>query len=164
MPYSSEKGKDFIKAWATPEKRLGFIVDVGPGAGTYYDVLQPVLQAEWWTAVEIWAPYVEQFRLTQKYNEVIIADALWMDWDKLGLIDLAILGDVLEHMKYEEAATVLDALVTRSRYVIISLPIIHYPQGTEMGNPYEAHVQHYEVVGKYEGQVVGVYIIRGEAP
>lgn len=176
MPYSSVEGKDFIKAFFTPDKYIRHVVDIGPGAGTYYDLLQPSVAADWWTAVEIWAPYIEQFRLRDKYNEVIISDAYWLDWDRLGVISLTILGDVIEHISYVQAESILERAVARSRYVVLSLPIIHYPQGTEMGNPYEAHVQHYtpesvdellladyNVVGRWEGEVVGVYIIDGYA-
>ena len=97
MPYSSHEGKGFVRDWFR-DKDIDHVIDIGPGAGTYFDLLQNVVRAGWWTAIEIWAPYVTQFGLKEKYNEVIVADALWVDWDRLGRPDLVILGDVLEHI------------------------------------------------------------------
>ena len=169
MPYSSVEGKGFVRDFLA-DKWLLQIVDVGPGAGAYRELLRG--HDAWWTAVEIWAPYVTQFGLREKYNEVVISDVAWIDWDLLGNIDLVIFGDVLEHMKYEDASQVVARAVSRSKYVVIALPIIHYPQGTEMGNPYEAHVQHYsptsvrelllddyDLVAYDEQETVGTYII-----
>jgi hypothetical protein len=170
MPYSSVEGKGFVRDFFTG-KWLDHIVDIGPGAGTYRDLLQET--DAWWTAVEIWAPYVTQFGLKDKYNEVVIADVAWLDWDLLGHPDLVIFGDVLEHMTYETASRVLARAVASATWVIVALPIIHYPQGTEMGNPFEAHLQHYtplsvrelllddyNLVAYDEGEVVGTYIIQ----
>jgi hypothetical protein len=170
MPYSSHEGKGLVRDFFA-SKELDYIVDIGPGAGTYYDLLSRPLA--WWTGIEIWAPYITQFGLKDKYNEIIIADARWIDWDLLGRPDLTILGDVLEHMRYESACILLEKCVEYSEYVVISLPIVHYPQGTEMGNPFEAHVEHYtptsvrelfldghEIVAYDEGEVTGTYIIK----
>jgi hypothetical protein len=172
MPYSSVEGKGFVRDFFA-DKWLLQIVDVGPGAGTYRDLLRS--HDAWWTAVEIWAPYVTQFGLREKYNEVVIADAAWIDWDLLGRPDLVIFGDVLEHMPYEQASQIVAKAVARATYVLIALPIIHYPQGTEMGNPYEAHVQHYTpssvrelllddytLLAYDEQETVGTYIIQGD--
>jgi hypothetical protein len=175
MPYSSEEGKDWTKRFFGPDKRIDSVLDIGPGAGTYYDLMQPVLQASWWTAIEIWAPYIDQFGLRSKYNEVIIGDAAYVDWDRLGHPDLTLMGDVLEHMTLPMAERIVAAADRISRYVVISIPIIHYPQGTEMGNPYEAHVTHwtdqmvretlldgYDLLDYHLGSVVGVYILEGK--
>lgn len=174
MPYSSEEGKDFVRAYFGGRRDIRYIVDVGPGAGTYYNLLNPHLAVEWWTAVEVWAPYIDQFDLGSKYHEVILADAYWLDWDRLNSPDLTILGDVLEHMTIERAASVLERAVRISRFVIVASPIIHYPQGAEMGNHWETHVIHfdsetmhdfldgYEILAEHEGDVVGTYILKGD--
>jgi hypothetical protein len=174
MPYSSEEGKDFVKAYFSGMRSIFYVLDIGPGAGTYFDLLDKRLSVEWWTAVEVWAPYIEQFNLSEKYDEVIIADAHWLDWDRLNRPDLTILGDVLEHMTVERAASVLERAVRISRYVVVASPIVHYPQGAEMGNPWETHVTHfdsetmhefldgYQIITEHEGSVVGTYILKGD--
>ena len=167
MPYSSTEGKQFVKDWFS-HRGLKFIVDVGPGAGAWRDVFGGNAH---WTAVEIWGPYIEYFGLREKYNDVIIADALYLDWDAIGYPDLVIFGDVIEHMHFDDACTVLDNAMRRSTYAVVSVPIIHYPQGTEMGNPFEAHLTHYtkdsiralldtyNILAYDEGNTVGTYII-----
>jgi hypothetical protein len=174
MPYSSEEGKDFVKAYFGGMRDLHYVVDIGPGAGTYFNLLDPHLAVTWWTAIEVWAPYIDQFNLREKYNEIILADAYWVDWDKIGNPDLTILGDVLEHMSLDRASSVLEAAVRSSRYVIVASPIIHYPQGAEMGNHWETHVIHfdsetmhdfldgYKILAEHEGNVVGTYILKGD--
>jgi len=170
MPYSSTEGKNFVRDFFA-DKKLDHIIDIGPGAGTYRDLLTG--RDAWWTAIEIWAPYVTMFNLVDKYNEVIIADAAWIDWDLLGRPDLVIMGDVIEHMSYGRASMLLARAMRAAAWVVVALPIIHYPQGTEMGNPFEAHVQHYtplsvrelllddyNLVAYDEGEVVGTYIIQ----
>lgn len=42
------------------------ILDVGPGAGTYYDLLHPYFPLARFDAVEIFAPYVERYRLPER--------------------------------------------------------------------------------------------------
>lgn len=110
------------------------VLDVGAGAGTYARFRQPEQR---WTAIEIWQPSIAQFALEQKYDHVICGDARVVPIAKH---DVIILGDVLEHMDVRDA----QALVTRCRqaakYVIVSIPIGHYPQGAFDGNPYEEHV------------------------
>lgn len=174
MPYSSAEGKDFVRAFFTLEKRVNSVLDIGPGAGVYYDLLHPYVAADYWCAVEIWAPYIEQFKLREKYDEVVIADVDWFDWDAAGSFDLVIFGDVLEHMPRSSAERAIARAIGHARYVVISIPITHYPQGAEMGNPFEAHVTSwtdesvredlldgYEILDSYVGDVVGVYIVKG---
>jgi hypothetical protein len=176
MPYSSEEGKDFVRSFFAGRRDIDYVVDVGPGAGTYFDLLDPHLAVSCWTAIEVWAPYIDQFNLRSKYSEVILADVYYIDWQKIGNPDLIILGDVLEHMTLTRAMSVLEAAVCASRYVVVASPIVHYPQGAELGNHWETHVitfdsetmhdmlDGYEILAEHEGSVVGTYILKGDIP
>ena len=64
-----------------------------------------------------------------------------MDFGKLGPLDLSLFGDILEHMTKEEAQDVMDKTLATSRLVLVSIPIIHYPQEPFEGNPYQRHVK-----------------------
>jgi hypothetical protein len=44
-------------------------------------------------------------------------------------------------MTKEEAVAIWQSISKQARYAIISIPIVHYPQGHEHGNPYEEHVK-----------------------
>lgn len=175
MPYSSTEGKAWAADWLR-DKQVSDVVDVGPGAGAWADTLKPVFPRAYWTAVEIWGPYVEQFHLTQKYNDVIVADVRFLDWSCIGSPDLVIFGDVLEHMDNIDAGWLVEKACETAKYTLISIPIIEYPQGAEMGNPYEAHVADYRhrtvletlideslLLDCHLGETVGTYILRGYA-
>jgi trans-aconitate methyltransferase len=164
MPYSSGQGKMWLLT-RIRDLQPRSILDIGAGSGTYWDLLGSYLPACRFTAVEVHEPYVAQFRLREKYNEVIIGDARSVE---LPEADVVILGDVLEHMRFGEAK----ALWTRCRQaaqtaVFLSLPIVEWPQGPVDGNEHEAHVHHWSydaVIAHLEGirdshayQAIGVF-------
>lgn len=130
MPFSSDSGKNFIKSLNLKPRS---ILDVGAGSGTY----RPLFEADKWTAVEIWEPYVDKYSLRDKYDEVIVEDVRNLSWQAH---DLCILGDVLEHMDVHEAQDVVAKAREHCSTVLISIPLGHYPQGEYDGNPYEEHV------------------------
>jgi hypothetical protein len=66
-------------------------------------LLRAAFPGAYWTAIEIWEPYVEAFGLTQKYDKVIVHDVRRME--KLPDADLYIFGDVPEHMPPDEATS-----------------------------------------------------------
>lgn len=133
MPFSSERGKDSIKRMVSrvPHAR---ILDVGCGSGTYALMFDDSQM----TGIEIWEPYVEKYRLETLYDRLIVADA--RNWEPDGHYDVAIAGDVLEHMDVAESKRLLKTLRACSDTVVVSIPLGHYPQGEYEGNPYEIHV------------------------
>jgi hypothetical protein len=44
-------------------------------------------------------------------------------------------------MTKEDAETLIRNIMNQSKICIISIPVVHYPQGEEFGNPYEVHVK-----------------------
>lgn len=162
MPGSSEKGKSIIRDWFIniPDKQL--ILDIGPGWGTYSQLLRE--EGQIWHAVEIHEPYVERFHLENLYEQIFIADIREYVLEKP--YDLIICGDVLEHMINEEAVLVLEKLLDKSRYIIVSLPLdaeTNAPPGTgdvDWNNPHElhrgqwSHVLFTEVVSNLGGTVL----------
>lgn len=176
MPYSSEEGKLELKDFLISTADIDSILDIGAGAGRYYDLLSDAFPDAEWTAVEVWAPYIDRFSLTEKYNSVINDNILLMDWDALGNYDLVIMGDVLEHMNKEDALSVIDKAIKHSKFVVISIPIIRLEQGAEEGNPYETHLAHYtpstvlnellagrsSLIYSKQYDVVGVYVLTGD--
>lgn len=109
-------------------------IDIGCGSGIYARMF-PELD---WTGIEIWEPYIDRFSLDRLYERFILGDARrWVPDNKY---DIAIAGDVLEHMTKEEAKDLLDKLKSCSDVVLISLPVVYFPQGELEGNPYEKHV------------------------
>jgi glycosyltransferase involved in cell wall biosynthesis len=138
MPYSSESGKSFVR-YIFGKVKSDRILDVGCGSGTYAKMFLD----KHFTGIEVWGPYVEQFGLNGFYKELYLEDARTIEWDVVGSdgkFDIAILGDILEHMTEEEAKSLFDNVRKYANTVIVSIPIGHYPQDEFQGNPYEKHV------------------------
>jgi len=141
MPYSyfnyKKETADLIREIAN----LGVnkILDVGPGSGTYANLLPKVPM----DAVEIYAPYVEKFELTKKYTNVFVCDIMDFDFSEYHLL---ILGDVLEHLSVENAQKLLEKIENnRPKLVAKQLCVVAIPyrfiQGEYEGNSHETHIQ-----------------------
>ena len=137
MPRSIVDGK----AWISHEVarlRPATVLDVGPGQGTYSDLLRGVTPGASWSCVENFQPYVETFELQRKYDVVYVADIRRFIWP--ACYDVVILGDVLEHLTLADAVSVWASVRVHARYVVLSIPIVEYPQGTHNGNIHETHL------------------------
>ncbi|MCC6944125.1 MAG: glycosyltransferase [Thermomicrobiales bacterium] len=135
MPSSEPENRPYVLELI---RRIGpeTVLDVGPGQGTYGKLIRGAGIRCTIDAIEIWAPYVRQYRLDAIYDNISICDVrLWGDFD----YDLVILGDVLEHLDLDDAVEVWNRISGRARNAIVSLPIVNYPQGEVLGNPFEAH-------------------------
>ncbi len=196
MPHSKKAGKATIVEWVEQLKVQGKLthkaaLDIGVGEGAYLNCLKHKYQAggdkyqtlkqNWeidagplsehrWTGVEVWEPYIDKFDLRSKYDTILNEDVRKLDYNKLGPFDVAVAGDVLEHMTKEDAVQVVEQILRISTYLFISIPIIHYPQQPVHGNPYEAHIKddwsHGEMMETFPqiiehkvGRRVGVYML-----
>lgn len=174
MPTSSKQGKNEIVSWINSKDKFNKILDVGCGEGTYPTLLKKkcntVKNTEWW-GIEAWKNYIDQFNLKSKYNHIINEDVRKVDWNKMPDFDLIIFGDILEHMTKQESQTVISHALKKTKYVLISIPIIFSPQGEYEGNPFEIHVKpdwsHDEVLNSFpniiyswKGSKIGVYILK----
>ena len=171
MGSSSHEGKqwifDFLRAFNGSIKS---VLDLGAGSGTYRDIMSPALPGATWTAVEIFKPYIDHFKLHTKYSKVYQSDI--RQFIPAQNYDVVIAGDVLEHMTKAEAVTVVTNHLPMCKYLIISIPIVKYPQGEFDNNPYQAHVKddwsHQEFMSSFPnierfwtGEEIGVYVVRG---
>lgn len=144
MGYSLSTGKAETLAWFQQQHQIKRILDIGAGSGTYINLIKikhRVCTDAEWVGVEAWSEYIDRFDLRSKYNTVINQDARTLNWNRLGHFDVAIAGDVLEHMTKDEAISLVDAVLDHCATLIISIPIIHMPQDAVEGNPYEVHVK-----------------------
>lgn len=144
MPVSKAFGKQWIDSFyeqLCKSDAVKRVVDIGVGRGTYSMRLRRFDPAIQWIGIEAWQPYVEQFSLKEKYDQLIIQDVRTIDWKALEKFDVAFLGDILEHMKKTEAINLINTLLQTTRFIIVSLPILYTPQGDSENNPYEIHVE-----------------------
>jgi hypothetical protein len=170
MPKSSPAGKLWSRtllADVHARRPLRRILDIGAGMGTYTSYRVP---GQTWIGVEVWTPYIAQFGLIQKYDQLLNNDARTLDWSALAPLDLVICGDVLEHMTKDEAIALLNQALSCARLALVSIPIVHSPQEAMHGNPFEEHVKpdwsHDEcmeslpnVVLAHVDMPIGVYIL-----
>jgi predicted TPR repeat methyltransferase len=174
MPFSYREGKGYIKKWlGKRSKSIINVLDLGVGSGTYYNFFTkkyPLLTHSTWTGVEVWTPYIEKYELKSKYSCLINEDIRTVDYTSLGKFDLTFAGDILEHITKQEAINLVNTILKISSTLIISIPIIHFPQDEYEGNPYEAHIKddwtHEEMIETFpqikqfaKGNKIGVYIL-----
>lgn len=136
MPESNPENKDWVLqliSQITPKS----VLDIGCGSGIYGLICRKFEVIERLDAIEVWTPYLSRFKLEEIYDNVYNCDARrFQDFD----YDLVILGDVLEHMPIDDAVNLWGQISENARNSIISVPIVHYPQGEVDGNPFEKHI------------------------
>ena len=131
MPHSQTDHDEALVAYVQKHHPKAHILDVGPGSGKYGWLLRDTHQID---ALEIHEPYLKEFDLPYIYQEVILGDV--RTYPKQGW-DLAIMGDVLEHLTVEEAKATLKSFTYP---VLIVVPWL-YKQNAFGGNEHEDHKQ-----------------------
>lgn len=175
MPTSDRQGKFITKAivdaWDPQE-----VWDIGPGEGAYHTLLEddhlnpwPNGNRRYWIGVEVWEPYIEKYGLRERYDHIINKNVMDIEFESPNrgyLINMAIFGDVLEHLPEDDARHIILKAKEYFRYIVVSIPIVHAPQGEVDGNPYEAHLKHWtfeemhNIMGKcmaFQGHTIGLY-------
>ena len=109
------------------------ILDLGAGAGVWADLLGHGRL----DAVEIWAPYIEQFKLREKYGDMMVTDAVGFP---LARWDYIIAGDLLEHLTPRDAQAIIREACRVESKLLVAVPY-RCAQDDVGGNPYEQHVQ-----------------------
>jgi len=139
MPFSSGRfdgsvGR-FIRA-AYPERGT-CILDVGAGQGRYRSLLSDYPNM---FACDVFAPYAERYDYKGRYAGHWIGSIVDIDPEALETFDLAILGDVLEHLEPSDAQWVLARMEAANCAAVVVVPFSYHQEGTEE-NPHEEHLQ-----------------------
>jgi hypothetical protein len=138
VPYSDRQTEKILKSYVLEViPKTARILDVGPGAGANYEMLKedyPNLDC-----VEIFEPYVDRFRLREKYKTVFIQNI--MDFDNIQDYDLIIMGDVLEHLTVEDSKKLLQKIHESEKTKLLIQVPYQYQQGITEENIHEIHIQ-----------------------
>ena len=136
MAYSYSYYKNIIKDYLIKQfDKDATILDVGPGCGTYYDLLNDYFTT--FDGVEAFAPNIDRYDLRNKYRNVYNKDIKDFEFD---YYDIIIIGDVLEHLSIEDAQKVIKYCENRCKQLIVAVPYT-MPQDAVEGNIYEVHKQ-----------------------
>lgn len=111
------------------------ILDVGCGSGGYFELLN--LYYPNIDGIEIYPNYVQMFNLDTKYRRLIIGDILQQDLTEW---EYFIMGDVIEHLSYEEALQLIEKIHKSGRFMMVAVPYL-FKQDEEYGNIHEIHKQ-----------------------
>lgn len=147
MPRSHPEGRD----WTAQHFRgttAPLVIDLGCGEGAYSDLLRGWRPDAWWVGVEVFAPYVGRFDLWRKYDVVAVQDARDINFPAHPFVLLA--GDVLEHMPRSDALDILYRAREHAEAIMVSVPVVDYPQHEHDGNPFEAHVDQWTFAGMWD--------------
>lgn len=126
--------RDFIVENLPPKSK---ILDVGPGIGTYYNLLNSYdYQID---CIEVWEPYIEKYNLKDKYENVFHGNILDLNLKNLDY-DFIILGDVLEHITAKDAQSLINNITSNGIHCLVAIPY-EMEQGEYYGNVYETHLQ-----------------------
>ena len=140
MPWSYGTFDAFVGAlvrWALPDREAP-ILDVGPGAGKYAKLLSGYSCID---ALEVFEPYVERFNLRRLYRELRVGSIIDVVRDlRSSQYELAILGDVLEHLSVADAQGVIERLLELQTRLLVVVPF-ELEQRAACGNSHECHQQ-----------------------
>lgn len=137
MPESqqAERGTKLITNFFKTNRGLN-VLDVGCGEGKWARLVGEYVNLD---GVEAWAPYIDQYDLRPLYPNLFNVDIMNFDWSKKKY-DAVILGDVLEHLEYNQAIELIKALKENVTYIFLSIPVtVCYQDGSNYGNPFETH-------------------------
>ena len=136
MAYSYSYYKNIIKDYLIKQfDKDATILDVGPGCGTYYDLLNDYFTT--FDGDEAFAPNIDRYDLKNKYRNVYNKDIKDFEFD---YYDIIIIGDVLEHLSIEDAQKVIKYCENRCKQLIVAVPYT-MPQDAIEDNIYEIHKQ-----------------------
>lgn len=140
MPFSAKQNR----LWAAKHvvaARPRLILDIGPGAGAYSELLRPLLPHTAFHGIEAWEPYIDKYDLLTKYDAITVADIREYQFPRGDYT--VILGDVLEHMPESDGRALIANIKANAKHLLLSVPVLHKEQGATFGNPYERHVRHW---------------------
>lgn len=118
------------------------ILDIGAGQGKYAELTRQAGIGAHMTATEIVPIYVEDYKLREKYDEVLSMDAADMVVDtahRNRLYDLVTIGDCIEHIPKSRALDLLNFLTYRCAYIVVVAPEFLYYDVSNMEHS-EGHI------------------------
>jgi 2-polyprenyl-3-methyl-5-hydroxy-6-metoxy-1,4-benzoquinol methylase len=137
MPGSVGKFNDLIYKFLEEIKPTS-ILDVGVGAGSYGKLIKNIYPNTTVTGIEPTESYIGQYNLDQVYDSIHVTTIQEYIKGDVGIHDVVLCIDVLEHLFLSEAIDMLEALTYHSKWIILAWPN-DVNQNWVDGNYYEKH-------------------------
>lgn len=119
------------------------ILDVGSGDGKWGNKIKEYFKID---GIEIWEENIKKYNLKDKYDNIFNEDIMNFDITPYKII---ILGDVLEHLKKEQAIELINRF-KHYQSIYLTIPISECTQdGNVYGNPYETHLYQWDHLELY---------------
>jgi hypothetical protein len=136
MPYSFDYFKNDVKYHIMKNiPHHAKVLDVGAGSGKYGVMLRHYFN--YFDALEVYHPYIVQFDLHSIYKRIFCSDIMEFD---ISEYDYLIMGDIIEHLKIEDAQTLLSYINNSGKKCLVAIPY-NMEQDEVGGNIYEKHLQ-----------------------
>jgi len=166
MPNSDPNNKAPIADWLkehVPNLRSSRLIEIGPGSGDIGRVMADACPSARREAVEIFAPYVEQYKLRDVYDEVLVADFCDLPDSFFRGADAVLWIDGPEHLEAEAGAAQLDRLANLTRQgVVANTPRYQYPQDAVDGNAAMRHLSTWDLARWTSLSDITIELWRGE--
>lgn len=149
----------------------GTVIDFGAGMGKYGFLLRDIFgRGIKVDAVECFEDSVAWLNTLGMYRNVYHANII--DWEFRDNYDLAIFGDVLEHLPYKQVLNLLDNLKRKKifKYIMLVVPLNDVEQGSCGGNEAERHLcvineERFEKhVREYDYRITHKYVVDADGP
>lgn len=170
MPSSASESIPYLIEFVRKNRpNLSTVLDVGVGFGKdgfllreYYEAKEHHrYQPKDWklkiTGVEIFEPYISDLQRSI-YTEIIIGDVFAV-LAKLGKFELAILGDVIEHLPKEDGFKLIHELFNHVEDIIIVTPK-GLKEHSDEDNPYEEHKSGWDLKDFKEFTIIDEAIVK----
>jgi hypothetical protein len=123
MPFSYATFDERLKTWLLKTKP-GFVIDVGVGAGRIGNLVKQTHKCVM-RGYEVDAEYLQTYQDQHRcYDELVRMDFYDVVLKEDIRCDVYIFGDVLEHFPLSRTLDILDYAVYRSKYVLVSSPLL----------------------------------------
>ena len=122
------------------ENKLGNslnILDIGPCKGYWGSILRPL--AKELIGVEAYEPNVVSLQEKHFYDKIITSNI--QDFKYIEKYDVIVFGDIIEHLKIEDAFAVLNAAYEHCKEMIVIVPFYYWQTPERDANPFEEHLQ-----------------------
>ena len=118
MPLSHNILKSDIRVYFEKNVNVNSkILDIGAGVGTYSKLLRKLGYKM--DCMEVWLPYVVEYKLNELYDNVIIGDV--MNYD-ISNYDVIIMGDILEHLSIDDAMKLMNVIENNNQMCLFAVP------------------------------------------